>query len=149
MSKQHVPKAAANKAAAVTGEAPRASKAKSDLKAMSFAEGEKALAPEAAKPKAVGAGKKDGLSLGSHGAEVSALQAKLARLSKEAEVDADFKALLDPGKIDGKFGARLEAAIKALQSNNQLPMTGLYDAATAAALDDELSVLDQMRASVE
>jgi len=147
MSQQQVGRTAAKKSAPEAGDAPKGGKDKSALKGMSFADGEKALAPEGARPKADGGKKKGALSLGDEGPEVTALQVKLARMSKEAEVDPDFKALFNPGKVDGKFGAKLEGAIRALQSNNQLPLTGVYDAATAAALDQELSFLDQMGAA--
>lgn len=145
MSYQQSSKAATKKASPEPGPATRGSaKDKSALKGMSFAEGEKARAPEGAADK-----KKDGLSLGDEGSEVTALQLKLKRMWKEAEVDADFKAQFNPGKIDGKFGAKVAQAVRAVQSNNNLPLTGIYDAATAAALDEELSVLDQMKASME
>ncbi len=74
--------------------------------------------PRASRPKADGGKKKGALSLGDEGPEVTALQVKLARMSKEAEVDPDFKALFHAGKVDGKFEAKLEGAIRALQSNN-------------------------------
>lgn len=130
-----------------TERAKGASSKKAGLGAMSFADAEKSLSPEAgasAKP-----AKKGALQRGDEGPEVTDLQLKLKRMSKEAEVDADFRAELDPGKIDGKFGAGTERGVRAVQSNNQLPLTGVYDVQTAAALAQELDVLDQMKASME
>lgn len=148
MSPKHVPMPAQKPAKRMSEIAAGAKKddKKAGLGAMGFADAEKALTPGA---EAKSAKKKDSLSLGDEGPEVTELQLKLKRMSKEAEVDQELKAQFNPGKIDGKFGAKVAQAVQAVQSNNQLPMTGVYDAATAAALDEELSVLDQMQASME
>ncbi len=122
-----------------------AKKSKKDaLRGMDFAAGEAALAPGAEKKPA---GKKGELSRGSEGPEVEALQHKLKRISVEGQMDQEFLAEFDVGKVDGKYGARTVTAVKALQSNNQLPLTGVFDAATAAALDQEISFLDMMMSS--
>lgn len=137
-------------------EATGGSAKKAGLGAMSFADAENALSPSGGasakldkSTRPAKSAKKGELRLGDEGAEVTALQLKLKRMSKEAEVDAEFKAEFNPGKIDGKFSARTENAVRAVQSNNNLPMTGVYDAATASALTQELSFLDQMKASME
>lgn len=145
MSYQQAGKASTRKVGVDAGPATKGSSKKAGLGAMDFAAAEKSLEPGAEAKSA----KKGALSLGDEGPEVTELQLKLKRMSKEAEVDQEFKAQFNPGKIDGKFGAKVAQGVKAVQSNNQLPMTGVYDAATAAALDEELSVLDQMKASME
>ncbi|MDO5112559.1 MAG: peptidoglycan-binding protein [Clostridia bacterium] len=62
------------------------------------------------------------LRRGSVGTRVEALQRALLR--------AGF----NPGTIDGLFGTRTQAALIAFQNARSLPATGVYDAATAAAL---------------
>lgn len=122
----------------------RSKKSKKDeLRGMDFAAGEAALKPGAEKK----AGKKGELSRGSEGPEVEALQHKLKRISVEGQMDQDFLAQFDVGKVDGKYGARTVTAVQALQSNNQLPLTGVFDAATAAALDEEIGFLDMIMSS--
>lgn len=117
---------------------------KTQLKAMSYEQGAAALAPKDAK----GGGEKAGLKRGDRGPEVVALQTALKRMSLEAQVDAEFKAMFDPGVIDGVYGGGVAEAVKAIQSNNNLDMTGVYDAETAQALADDLSYLDMMQASM-
>lgn len=63
-----------------------------------------------------------GLTVGAFGDDVRALQQKLSELNYHV------------GAIDGKFGVLTRAAVLALQANVGLPMTGVVDAATKAAL---------------
>lgn len=66
-----------------------------------------------------------GLGRGATGAAVRALQRRLA--------GAGF----DPGGVDGRFGARTEAALKDYQRRAGLEVTGRTDLATATALLNE------------
>ena len=71
------------------------------------------------------------IQMGSRGAEVKDLQLKLKA--------AGF----DPGDIDGVFGKNTAAALKHFQETyDELADTGLFDAETAAALDQALVVRD-------
>ena len=63
------------------------------------------------------------LAVGARGAVVSELQTRLAAAGH------------DPGPIDGVFGARTEAAVRALQQAHSLPVSGAVDAATWSALE--------------
>jgi hypothetical protein len=44
--------------------------------------------------------------------------------------------------VDGKFGAKTEAAIKVFQQQSALPVTGAFDVATLSALDSKVANLD-------
>jgi len=125
-------------------------KDKASLKAMTFDEGEQALAPEAkvAKRKVADEGV---LARGDSGPEVLALQQALLRLSKEGHngdksLVAYFKAAFDPGPLNGKFSAKVEAAVKELQRNCMLPMDGVYDEGTAACMAQVIDALGQVDA---
>lgn len=66
-----------------------------------------------------------GLGPGDTGAAVRALQRRLAGAGES------------PGPVDGKFGPRTEAALKAYQRKNGLEVTGRTDLETATALLNE------------
>jgi peptidoglycan hydrolase-like protein with peptidoglycan-binding domain len=51
------------------------------------------------------------------------------------------------GPIDGIYGPQTVAAVKQLQTDNGLPVTGLVDQATAQALDKKLAELGQQAAA--
>lgn len=67
----------------------------------------------------------EGLSKGDHGSAVTALQILLTKWNP--------KCLLKYG-IDGDFGSETEKALKAFQSEDGLPVNGVYDEATRKAL---------------
>jgi len=64
------------------------------------------------------------LRLGSHGADVEKAQEALRRV-----------ALLSPAEVDGSFGPRTEAAVRAFQSMADIPRDGVIGAVTWAALE--------------
>ena len=76
-------------------------------------------------PKAGDSAPGEGLRRGDRGADVTAMQRGL--------VAWDGKCLPKYG-ADGDFGGETEAAVKAFQASAGLPVTGVYDAATAAKL---------------
>ena len=63
-----------------------------------------------------------GLRRGDSGAAVRALQGRL------------LAGGVDPGPVDGRFGPRTEAAVRAFQRAHQLDRTGRADLATTTAL---------------
>jgi hypothetical protein len=67
------------------------------------------------------------LAVGDSGEEVEALQTALAALE------------LEPGAIDGVFGAATQEAVRAFQQANDLPTDGIVGQATADALNAELA----------
>ena len=69
-----------------------------------------------------------GLSRGDHGSAVTAMQKALLAL--------DAKCLPKYG-ADGDFGGETEAALRAFQAAENLPVTGIYDEATRKALTAE------------
>lgn len=126
-------------------------KDKAALKGMTFAEGEQALAPEAEQPTRRKVANEGVLARGDQGPEVLALQQALLRLSLEGHAGdhslvAYFKAAYDPGALNGKFTAKVEAAVKELQRNCMLPMDGIYDEGTASCMAQVLEALDQASA---
>ena len=68
-----------------------------------------------------------GLSRGDHGTAVTAMQ--------QALLAWDAKCLPKYG-ADGDFGSETEAALRAFQASEGLPVTGVYDEATRKALTD-------------
>ncbi len=71
------------------------------------------------------------LARGGSGDRAVAVQYALARLGVAV------------GSVDGKFGPGTERAVKAFQSSAQLPVTGVVDQRTLAALDARLSATDR------
>jgi hypothetical protein len=67
------------------------------------------------------------LALGASGEEVETLQTALAALE------------LDPGEVDGVFGAGTEEAVRAFQQANDLAADGIVGPGTAAKLNEVLA----------
>jgi len=131
--------AAKSKVAAEAAPKVEKGKDKAALKAMSFAEGESTLAPQGAE--------QGDLKKGSKGPRVVALQKALQRIAKSGAMGDKslvpyFKAAFGVD-ADGEYGAATERAVIELQRNAMLPMDGVYEEGTAAALDEVIAALDQ------
>jgi Putative peptidoglycan binding domain len=81
----------------------------------------------AAEPLTVTLPESGALALGATGEEVETLQTALAALE------------LDPGAVDGDFGAATDEAVRAFQQANDLPVDGIVGEATVERLNEVLA----------
>jgi len=71
------------------------------------------------------------LRKGQDGAEVKELQGNLIKLKYE------------PGPVDGKFGAKTEAAVRAFQKDNSLPTDGIWDNECQERMNERLGIIHE------
>ena len=80
--------------------------------------------------------------------EASEAAAALSEYTISVQTDLKTGGYLE-GEVDGVYGPETVAAVEALQADADLPVTGVVDLATRAALDDALARQDQTASTNE